>query len=92
MGGGEGRGRGYFAPVLATERVPYCFLAVTSQAIRAQARPSMGVRAAAARFCFFHIRVRVAGRTAEPMMTPWVWVRMWEECGRGGSGEITIIK
>lgn len=60
----------YLAPVLATEMLPDSFLAVTSQAIRELARPRTGLRAAAMAFCFFHIRVRVAGRTAEEMMTP----------------------
>jgi len=62
----------YLAPVLATERLPDSFLAVTSQAIRELARPRTGLRVAAIAFCFFHISVRVAGRTAEEMMTPTV--------------------
>ena len=41
----------YLLPVLATERFPYCFFAVTSQAIKEHARPSTGDKAAAARFC-----------------------------------------
>jgi len=35
----------------------------------------MGERAAAARFCLLHIKVRVAGTTADDMMTPWKYVR-----------------
>lgn len=58
------------APVLATDRLPPCFFAVTSQAIREHTRPKMGERVAAARFCLLHIRVRVAGTTADEMMTP----------------------
>lgn len=60
----------YFLPVLSTERLPYCFLAVANQAIRELARPKMGESVAASIFCLPHIKVRVAGRTAEDMMTP----------------------
>ena len=60
----------YFAPVLATERLPPSFLAVTSQAIKEQDNPRMGARVAAILFCLLHIRVRTAGMTAEEMMTP----------------------
>lgn len=56
--------------MLLTERLPDCFLAVTSQAISELARPRMGERVAAMVFCLLHIRVRVAGRTAELMITP----------------------
>ena len=60
----------YLLPVLATERLPYSFLAVTSQVVREQIRPRTGVSVAAIIFCFFHIRVRVAGSTAELIITP----------------------
>ena len=60
----------YLLPVLSTERLPYCFLAVTSQAMRELMRPRIGDRVAAMVFCLLHIRVRVAGRTAELMITP----------------------
>lgn len=60
----------YLLPVLLTERLPNCLFAVTSQAVRELARPRMGERVAAMVFCLLHIRVRVAGRTAELMMTP----------------------
>ena len=60
----------YLLPVLVTERLPYCFFAVTSQAIREQVRPRTGLRVAAIMFCLLHIRVSVAGRTAEEIMTP----------------------
>lgn len=67
----RGRERGTdLLPVLSTERLPYCFLAVTSQAIRELVRPRIGERVAAIMFCCFHIRVKAAGRTAEEMMTP----------------------
>ena len=64
------KGLTYFAPVLSTDNDPPCFLAVTSHAIREHMRPRMGERAAAARFCLLHIRVKLAGSTAEEMMTP----------------------
>lgn len=57
-------------PVLAMERLPDCFLAVTSHAMRELARPRIGDRVAAIMFCLFHISVRVAGRTAEEIITP----------------------
>ena len=60
----------YLLPVLSTERFPYCFLAVTSQASKEHARPSIGDSAAAARFCLSHNKVNVAGSTAEDIMTP----------------------
>ena len=60
----------YFAPVLFTERSPPSFLAVTSHAMSEHMRPSIGDNAAAARFCCFHIRDNVAGRTAEEIITP----------------------
>ena len=62
--------RTHFAPVLATDRLPPSFLAVTSHAINEHASPSIGERAAAAKFCLLHINVNVAGSTAEEMMTP----------------------
>ena len=62
----------YLAPVLATERLPDSFWAVTSHAMSELARPRTGLSVAAMAFCFFHIKVRVAGRTAEEMMTPTV--------------------
>lgn len=66
-----GNGSTYFAPVLSTDRSPPCFLAVTSHAINEQIRPKMGERAAAARFCLLHIKVKQAGITADEMITPW---------------------
>ncbi len=56
--------------MLSTVRLPFCFLAVTSQVIKELMRPRMGERVAAIVFCCFHIRVRAAGRTAEDIMTP----------------------
>ena len=64
------REKTYLLPVLATERFPVCFFAVTSQAVREQMRPRKGVKVAATVFCLLHIRERVAGRTADEMMTP----------------------
>lgn len=60
----------HLLPVLSTERLPCCLLAVTSQAMRELASPRIGERVAAIMFCLLHIKVRVAGRTAEEMMTP----------------------
>lgn len=63
-------GDAYLLPVLSTERFPNCFFAVTSQAMREQARPRKGVSVAAIKFCLLHMSERVAGRTADEMMTP----------------------
>jgi hypothetical protein len=63
-------GKTYFAPVVATVRTPPSFLAVTSQAIREQAKPRTGVKVAAAQLCLLHISVKLAGSTAEEIMTP----------------------
>ena len=62
--------RAYFAPVLATDREPPCLFAVTSQAMREHARPKTGEMVAAARFCLLHIKVNVAGTTADEIITP----------------------
>ncbi len=64
------RGEDYLLPVLSTERLPYCFLAVTSHAVRELTSPRMGEKVAAMVFCLLHIKVRVAGMTAELMITP----------------------
>ena len=62
---------GLFAPDVATEMTPSLSLeVVTSHAVILHARPRIGERVAAMRFWPFHIRVRVAGKTAEEMMTP----------------------
>ena len=66
----------YLLPVLATERLPYSFFAVTSHAIKEQASPRTGESAAAAKFCLFHISVNVAGSTAEEIMTPCPYIRL----------------
>ena len=60
----------YLEPVESTDRVPYCFFAVTSQAVRATARPRTGEKEAAIQFCPDHISVNVAGKTAAEMITP----------------------
>ena len=57
-------------PVQSTSNVPQVCLAVTSQATRATASPSGGDRAAATQFWSFHIKVKVAGSTADEMMQP----------------------
>ncbi len=57
-------------PVLATLRSPNSLFAVTSQAIKAHAKPRIGLSVAAIIFCLLHIRVKVIGRTADEMMTP----------------------
>lgn len=54
----------------STVRGPYKDLAVTSQAIKLQTRPRIGDKVAAHLFCFFHSKVRDAGKTAELTMTP----------------------
>jgi hypothetical protein len=62
---------GLLAPDVATLITPSLSLeVVTNQAVRLQMRPRMGLRVAAQKFWPFHIRVNVAGRTAEEMMTP----------------------
>ena len=61
---------GLLAPVESTEMLPNSFEAVTSHAMREQQSPSGGVRVAAHLFWPDHIKVRVAGSTAEEMMTP----------------------
>ena len=38
--------------------------------MREHARPRKGVNVAAIMFCLLHIKVSVAGKTAEEMMTP----------------------
>ena len=91
--GGVGWNKGvttYFAPVLATDRSPPCFFAVTSQAINEQTRPRIGESAAAARFCLLHIKVSVAGTTAEDMITPYNEISCTEGAGKGL--EVTIIR
>ncbi len=80
----------YLLPVLATDRLPYCFFAVTSHAINEQASPKIGESAAAAKFCLFHISVSVAGSTAEEIMTPCSCVRLHVRVKNLGS--LTIIK
>ena len=61
---------GLLEPVHATSMEPQVLLAVTSQAMRATQRPRGGVSVAAHLLCPAHIKVRVAGMTAEEMMTP----------------------
>jgi len=63
-------GKAYFALVLSTVRTPLSFLAVTSQAVKEQAKPRIGVKVAAAQLCLLHISVKLAGSTAEEIMTP----------------------
>jgi hypothetical protein len=60
----------YFAPVLSTLRLPNCFFAVTSQAIKLVARPRTGDNAAAIMFWWLQSRVKEAGSTAEDTITP----------------------
>jgi len=50
--------------------MPLSCCAVTSQAIKEQARPRGGLSIAAHLFCLLHMRVRVAGSTADEIMTP----------------------
>lgn len=64
------RGEDYLRAVLSTDKLPYCFLAVTNHAMRELMRPRIGERVAAIVFCLLHISVRVAGMTAELIMTP----------------------
>lgn len=59
-----------FAPVDSTERLPPCFLAVTSQAIREHVNAKGGVNVAAAQDWLSQISVRDAGITAPEMITP----------------------
>jgi hypothetical protein len=62
---------GLFAPEVSTVMTPSLSLeVVTNHAVILQARPRIGDNVAAIRFWPFHIRVRVAGRTAEEIMTP----------------------
>jgi len=61
---------GLLEPVQSTSSLPQVFLAVTSQAIRAHARPKGGVSVAAHALWPAHIMVRVAGMTADEIMTP----------------------
>ncbi len=61
---------GLLEPVQSTFKAPQVFLAVTSQAMTAQARPRGGVRVAAHLLWPAHIMVRVAGMTADEIMTP----------------------
>jgi hypothetical protein len=62
---------GLLAPDVATEITPSFSLdVVTNQAVRLHMRPKMGLSVAAILFWPFHINVRVAGRTAEEMITP----------------------
>ena len=60
----------YLEPVHSTFRLLQVDLAVTNQAMRATISPSTGDRAAATQFWSFHIKVRVAGSTADEMMQP----------------------
>lgn len=61
---------GLLEPVQVTSSFPHVLEAVTSQAMRAHAKPRGGVRVAAHLFWPFHIIVRVAGMTAEEIITP----------------------
>jgi len=61
---------GSFAPVLSTLRLPNCFFAVTSQAIKLVARPRTGDKVAASMFWRLQSRVREAGSTADDTITP----------------------
>ncbi len=60
----------YLDPVQSTSNPPQVRLAVTSQAMRATASPRGGDKAAAIQFWSFHIKVKVAGSTADEMMQP----------------------
>lgn len=62
---------GLLAPEVSTVMTPSLSLAVvTSQVVMLQHNPRTGERVAAHLFWPFHIRVRVAGRTADEIMTP----------------------
>lgn len=62
---------GLLAPEVATVMTPsFSLEVVTSQAVMLQHNPRMGERVAAHLFWPFHMRVRVAGRTADEIMTP----------------------
>ncbi len=61
---------GLLAPVLLTERSPPSFFAVTSHAISEQTNPRGGLKVAACQLNPDHMRVKVAGITADEMMTP----------------------
>lgn len=53
--------------------------------IREHARPNIGERVTARRFCLFHINVKTAGRTADDMITPCLAVRDLDATTRKGS-------
>lgn len=62
---------GLLAPEVATVMTPsFSLEVVTSQAVILQHNPRTGERVAAHLFWPFHMRVRVAGRTADEIMTP----------------------
>jgi len=62
---------GLLAPDVSTEMTPsLSFEVVTSHAVKLQQRPRMGLKVAAQKFWPFHIKVNVAGSTAELMITP----------------------
>ena len=58
--------------------------------VREQARPNMGERDTAKRFCLFHINVSTAGSTADDIITPCLAVRNVDATITEGS--ITIIR
>jgi hypothetical protein len=66
---------GLLEPVHTTSREWQVLEAVTSQAIKATTRPRGGVRVAAHLLWPAHMRVRVAGITAEEIMTPIITYR-----------------
>ena len=56
--------------MLSTLRLPNCFFAVTSQAIKLVARPRTGDKLAAIIFWRFQSNVKEAGSTADDTITP----------------------
>lgn len=61
---------GLLAPVHVTESSPHSFLAVTSHAMSEQTKPRGGLKVAACQLKPDHMSVKVAGTTAEEIMTP----------------------
>jgi hypothetical protein len=62
---------GLLAPDVSTLMTPLLsFEVVTNQAVRLHASPRIGLSVAAQKFWPFHIKVSVAGKTADEIMTP----------------------
>jgi hypothetical protein len=61
---------GLLAPKLSTLNEPPSLEAVTIQVIKEQTRPSGGLSIAAHLFCLVHMSVKVAGSTADEIITP----------------------